>query len=174
MGHRLLCNPLNHIVFSYGAILPTGLAARVPRSLKEAKTLPDWPEWPGKIAHEKEFNAIEAQGTYVWVTKPPNTHIHRCHELFDIKTDNFGNPLKRKCRLVLQGNTQKYGESYFDVYAPVTTPEAIRILFAVATQRDWGLRQFEFFYCISKCTTRGRNLCPWESKILTVLVVFGV
>ena len=38
-------------------------------------------------------------------------------------------------------------ESYFEVYAPVTTPEAntqaIRILFAVATQRDWGLRQFD-------------------------------
>jgi hypothetical protein len=137
-----LCNPLTHIVFSYGAILPTCLAFRVPRSLKEAKTLPDWPEW--KLAHEKEFNAIEAQGTYIWVPKPPKTHIHRCHELFDIKTDNFGNPLKRKCRLVLQGNTQKYGESYFDVYAPVTTPEAIRILFAVTTQRDWGLRQFDF------------------------------
>ena len=80
------------------------------------------------------------------VHRPPNTHIHPCHELFDIKTDNFGNALKHnlKCRLVLQGNTQKYGESYFDVYAPVTTPEGIRILFAVATQRDWGLRQFDF------------------------------
>ena len=70
--------------------------------------------------------------------------LHRCHELFDIKTDNFGNPLKHKCRLVLQGNTQKYGESYFEVYAPVTTPEAIRILFSVANQCDWGLRQFDF------------------------------
>ncbi len=110
--------------------------------MKEAKTLPDWPQW--QIGHEKEFGAVVAQGTDAWVDKPPNTHIHRCHELFDIKTDNYGNPLKHKCRLVLQGNTQRYGESYFEVCAPVTTPEAIRILFSVATQRGWGLRQFDF------------------------------
>jgi hypothetical protein len=71
-------------------------------------------------------------------------HIHRCQELFDIKTDSYGNPLKHKLRLVLQGNTQHYGESYFEVYAPATTPEAISILFFVATQLDWGLRQFDF------------------------------
>ena len=137
-----LYNPIQDIVFSYGATLPRCYATRLPKSLKEAKTFPDWPQW--KVAHEKEFGAVESQGTYVWVDKPANTYIHRCHELFDIKTDNFGNPLKHKCRLVLQGNTQKYGESYFEVYAPVTTPEAIRILFSVANQRDWGLRQFDF------------------------------
>ena len=103
-----LDNPLDSIIFSYGALLPNSV--KVPRSLKEAKTLPDWPAW--KAAHEKEFNAIEAQGTYIWVKIPPNTHIHRCRELFDIKTDNFGNAVKHKCRLVLQGHTQKYGESY--------------------------------------------------------------
>jgi hypothetical protein len=59
-----------------------------------AQTLPDWPEW--EVAHEKEFNAFEAQGTYVWVKRSPNIHIHRCRELFDIKTDNFGNAVKRK------------------------------------------------------------------------------
>ena len=42
------------------------------------------------------------------------SHIPRCHELFDIKHDNFGNLLKHKCRLVLQGNIQKYGKSYFE------------------------------------------------------------
>ena len=137
-----LYNPLEDIIFSYGATFPRSYTARLPRSLKEAKTFPDWPQW--KIAHDKEFDAVESQGTYIWVNKPINKYIHHCHELFDIKTDNFGNPIKHKCRLVLQGNTQKYGESYFEVYAPVTTPEAIRILFSVANQRDWGLRQFDF------------------------------
>jgi hypothetical protein len=131
-----LYNALDDIVFYYRANLPTCYTIRLPCSLKEAKTLPDWPQW--QIAHEKEFGAVEAQGTYAWVDKPPNTHIHSGHELFDIKADNYGNPLKHKCRFVLQGNTQHYGESYFEVYAPVTTPKAIGILFPVATQRDWG------------------------------------
>jgi len=64
--------------------------------------------------------------------------------LFDIKVDNFNRPLKYKARIVFEGNTQRYGESYYEVYAPVSTPDGIRILLALATEWDCGLRQFDF------------------------------
>ena len=53
-----LYNPLEDIIFSYGATFPRSYTARLPRSLKEAKTFPDWPQW--KIAHHKEFDAVES------------------------------------------------------------------------------------------------------------------
>ena len=46
--------------------------------------------------------------------------------------------------LILQGNTQKYGESYYEVYAPTTSPEGIRLIFALACARGWDIRQFDF------------------------------
>jgi hypothetical protein len=63
--------------FSYCATLLNSV--RVYPSLKEAKRLPDCTDW--KVAHEKEFNAIEAQGTYVLVKIPRNNHIPHYHEL---------------------------------------------------------------------------------------------
>ena len=43
---------------------------------------------------------------------------------------------------MVKGYLQKYGISYFDVFAPVSTVDGIRVIIAIATQRDWGIRQF--------------------------------
>ena len=80
----------------------------------------------------------------MWVPVPKGANILKTRILYDVKTDNFGNPVKHKCRLILMGNKQTYGDSYYEVFAPTTTPEGIRTIFAVACARDWDIRQFDF------------------------------
>ena len=48
-----------------------------------------------------------------------------------------------KAHLVARGFTQGQGNDYDDTYSPVTRPETIRTMLAVAAQRGWKLRQFD-------------------------------
>jgi hypothetical protein len=46
----------------------------IPRTLTEAKRLPDAPKWLG--AFDTEIQSVERQETFIWVPKPSGVHIH--------------------------------------------------------------------------------------------------
>ena len=46
--------------------------------------------------------------------------------------------------VVAKGYDQRYGDTYYEKYAPTSSPEGIRLIMALACQRNWAVYQFEF------------------------------
>ena len=63
--------------------------------------------------------------------------------VYKLKRDADGKISRFKARLVARGFTQVYGTDYLDTYAPVTHLETIRLLFALAAEKDWEIRQID-------------------------------
>ena len=59
------------------------------------------------------------------------------------KMNSQNEVLRYKACLVARGFTQRLGVDYGDTYSPVTRPETIRTMLAIAAQRGWKLRQFD-------------------------------
>lgn len=45
--------------------------------------------------------------------------------------------LKYKARLVAKGYSQEYGVDYEEIFAPVVRMETVRLMFAIAAQKQW-------------------------------------
>jgi hypothetical protein len=94
-------------------------------------------------AERSEHNALIQKEVYDTVSRPRDKQILKARPVYRIKRDSHGTILKFKVRVVVKGYLQKYGVSYFVVFAPVSAVDGIRIIIATATQRDWGIRQFD-------------------------------
>jgi hypothetical protein len=67
-------------------------------------------------------------------------HGHRLIGLkwvYKLKRDEQGAVIKHKARIVAKGYIQQPGIDYDEVFAPVARMESVRMLLAVAAQRDW-------------------------------------
>ena len=87
-------------------------------------------------AERSEHNSLIQKQVYDTVSRPKNKQILKARPVYKIKRDSHGSILKFKVRVVVKGYLQKYGVSYFDVFAPVSTVDGIRVIIAIATQRD--------------------------------------
>ncbi|XP_073271383.1 uncharacterized protein [Primulina huaijiensis] len=70
----------------------------------------------------------------VWTLVPPPDHgnIIGTKWIFKNKTDESGNIIRNKARLVAQGYTQVEGVDFDETFAPVARIESIRLLLAIA------------------------------------------
>ncbi|XP_073277629.1 uncharacterized protein [Primulina huaijiensis] len=70
----------------------------------------------------------------VWTLVPPPDHgnIIGTKWIFKNKTDELGNIIRNKARLVAQGYTQVEGVDFDETFAPVARIESIRLLLAIA------------------------------------------
>ena len=63
--------------------------------------------------------------------------------IFKIKRNMHGDINKFKARLVARGFQQQEGIDYHDVFAPVVRWSTIRLILALAAQRNWPLLQLD-------------------------------
>ena len=70
-------------------------------------------------------------------------HVIGIKWIFRNKTDEEGNVICNKARLVAQGYSQLEGVDYNETFAPVARMESIRILFALACQLKFKLYQMD-------------------------------
>ncbi|GJZ70655.1 retrovirus-related pol polyprotein from transposon TNT 1-94 [Tanacetum coccineum] len=63
--------------------------------------------------------------------------------IYKVKTDEFGEALKNKARLVAQGFRQEQGINFEESFAPVTRIEAIRIFVANAAHKNMTIYQMD-------------------------------
>jgi Reverse transcriptase (RNA-dependent DNA polymerase) len=109
--------------------------------LKQAKKLPEWPEWEQAI--QSELTQLECMGTWKLVDKPPNTILILNKFVFTKKCDNEGNILKYKAQLVAKGYTQRPGYDYVDTHSPVVRMETIQAILAIAPTRKLHIHQLD-------------------------------
>ena len=70
-------------------------------------------------------------------------HIIGTKWIFRNKTDEEGNVIRNKARLVAQGYSQMKGVDYDETFVPVAHMESIRILLALACQLKFKLYQMD-------------------------------
>jgi len=63
--------------------------------------------------------------------------------VFKVKYESDGSIQRFRARLVAKGFTQAYGTDYWDTYSPVFSYTSLRTIFAIATERDMQLDQFD-------------------------------
>ena len=73
--------------------------------------------------------------------RPENVHVISTKWIFKNKTDEDGEIIWNKSRLVAQGYTQVEGVDFDESFAPVAKLESIRILMSVACTLNFKLYQ---------------------------------
>ncbi|KAJ3475523.1 hypothetical protein NLI96_g11784 [Meripilus lineatus] len=116
---------------------------RIPRTYKEALTLPDAEEWIGGT--NEEFSRLKARNAWVYVYPPKDANIIGSRLVFALKRDANHKVTKHRVRLVAQGCFQVEGADYLfdDVFAPVARMETNRALCALAASKDWEIGQMD-------------------------------
>ena len=88
---------------------------------------------------EEELRAIERNQIWDLVDLPSNKSPIDVKWVFKLKLKPDGSVAKHKARLVARGFLQKVGLDYSEVFAPVARLETIRLVIALAHNRDWSL-----------------------------------
>lgn len=112
-----------------------------PRTLKEAMDSEQWLKW--KAAMDDEMHALEKNKTWQLVDRPLKKRTIKSKWVFKIKTGPDGTIDRYKARLVAKGYYQIPNVDYKETFAPVASAITIRIVFALATQFEMELMQFD-------------------------------
>ena len=123
------------------AIFQATLGPEDPGTLKEAKTLKDWPQWEDAI--RSELTQLDQFKTWELVECPrdaipiPNKWVLRK------KYNREGELTKYKARLVVKGCAQRPGFDYTDTFSPVVRLETIRAILAIVPIKQLKMRQMD-------------------------------
>jgi transposase InsO family protein len=115
--------------------------AVIPGSINHARSLPEWPKW--SEACESELKSMQDMNTHHLVPLPDGRKAVGSKWVFTVKTNEEGNIIRHKARLVAQGFTQVEGIDYTETFAAVAKYDTVRILLALAAKFDLELDQMD-------------------------------
>ena len=110
-----------------------------PAGYDEAAKDPKWLE-----AMEDEIKMIHKNQTWELVDRPLHKKTIGVKWVYRTKLNVDGSVNKFKARLVVKGNAQLFGVDFFETFAPVAQLDTIRLLLALAAQKQWKIYQFDF------------------------------
>ena len=87
----------------------------------------------------KELEAIKRNMSWELIVLPRNKKAISVRWVFKIKLNPSGSVSKHKARLAARGFLQKSILYYFEVFAPISRPEPIRLVITIAPNRNWPL-----------------------------------
>ena len=108
------------------------------KKVKEALQDENWVE----SMHE-ELNQFVRNDVWEFATRPGGVHIIGTKWIFKNKTNEDGEIIRNKSRLVAQGYTQVEGIDFDESFAPVARLESIRILMSIACTMNFKLYQMD-------------------------------
>lgn len=94
-------------------------------------------------AMQEELSSIESNGTWEASDLPRGKNAVGSKWVYKIKTDESGNAVQYKARLVAQGFSQKFGVDYDEVFAPVARSTTFRLLMSVAGLRGYQVKHYD-------------------------------
>ena len=126
-----------HMVEAYASVT----FPNEPRTFEDAKSSDDSSKWG--LAMKEEIDTLESRGTWETTDRPANKPVVSCKWVYRLKTNSAGEVIRHKARLVARGFSQTYGVDYKETFAPVTRLETLRLMFALAVERNWEIRQVD-------------------------------
>jgi hypothetical protein len=90
-----------------------------------------------------EMNSIQDNKTWELAVLPPGHRAIGLKWVFKVKRDPDGKINKHKARLVAKGYAQCEGVDFDEVYVPVASIETVRLLIALAAQREWEVHHMD-------------------------------
>lgn len=112
-----------------------------PQTVEEALASPQATEW--KRAMDEEYNSLIKNKTWTLAELPPGKKALPYKWVFKTKSDQNGNVLRYKARLVIKGYAQKGGTDYEEIYSPVVRYTTIRYLLALAARYGLEIDQMD-------------------------------
>jgi hypothetical protein len=113
----------------------------IPKNFREAMESVDKDEW--KSAMDEKINSFTSLDVYEWIVSPLNTRILPGHWIYTVKENEQGLIDRYKARYVINGNKQKDGIDYDEIYAPVAKQTSIRLLLALSVFEGMHLHQLD-------------------------------
>ncbi|CAL5324316.1 unnamed protein product [Camellia sinensis] len=112
--------------------------AKEPETFEETFQNPDWNK-----AMEEEITAFKQNQTWELMPKPRDVEPISCKWVYKIKRRTDGSIERHKARLVARGFSQQYGLDYDETFSPVAKLTTVRVLLALAANKDWNLWQMD-------------------------------
>ena len=112
-----------------------------PRTIAQALAGPDAVKW--KKAYQIELDQLKRVHTWDIVPRPADKPVIPCGYVFKVKLGPKGEIVKYKARIVAGGHRQTKGTNYNETFAAAAKIASIRVLLALAAQRDWEIDQID-------------------------------
>nr|XP_011459700.1 PREDICTED: uncharacterized protein LOC105350050 [Fragaria vesca subsp. vesca] len=109
-----------------------------PKNVKEALTDDDWIK-----AMQEELLQFTRNQVWDLVPRPTAGNVVGTKWIYRNKSDEHGNVIRNKARLVAQGYSQVEGLDFDETFAPVARLESIRLLLAIACHLRFKLYQMD-------------------------------
>jgi len=94
-------------------------------------------------AMQNELAALAANQTWSNTDLPPGKSTISCRWVYKIKYHSNGTIERYKAKLVAKGYNQMDGLDFLDTFAPVAKLTTLRLLLALATTKNWDLKQLD-------------------------------
>jgi hypothetical protein len=112
-----------------------------PKTYKQAIASSDKDKWI--VAMDQEMNSILRNNTWTEVELPKDRTTIGCKWVYKIKNSENSPQTTYKARLVAQGYTQKFGQDFDEVFAPVTKSATFRLLLTVSSKLNLQVQQYD-------------------------------
>ncbi|KAE8669333.1 hypothetical protein F3Y22_tig00112249pilonHSYRG00290 [Hibiscus syriacus] len=145
--------------------------ATEPEMFEEASKSSEW-----MTAMKEEIDALQQNQTWDIVPKIKDVKPISCKWVYKIKRRPDGSIERYKARLVARGFSQQYGLDYDETFSPVAKLTTVRVLLALAANKDWNLCQDHPEYvCKLRKALYGLKQAPraWYGKIAEFLTKNG-
>ncbi|KAK0575613.1 hypothetical protein LWI29_003738 [Acer saccharum] len=109
-----------------------------PKKVEEALNDEFW-----VLAMQEELNQFERNEVWTLVPRPKTTNVIGTKWIFRNKSDEDGNIVRNKARLVTQGYSQIEGIDFEETFAPVARLESIRLLLSIFCVHKFKLHQMD-------------------------------
>nr|GEV26120.1 hypothetical protein [Tanacetum cinerariifolium] len=109
-----------------------------PKNIKQAMSEPSWIDAMQEKLHE--FERLQVWELVLCLDK---VLLIKLKWIYKVNTDEFGEVLKNKARLVAQGFRQEEGIDFEELFAPVSKIEAIRIFIANVAHKNMTIFQMD-------------------------------
>jgi hypothetical protein len=126
------------------AVLMMSEKGTEPLSYEDAMKSSDADKW--KQAMDEEIKSQLENQTWTVVPRssvPTGKQILKCKWVYKIKLGINNVVLRYKARLCAKGFMQKYGEDYFETFAPVINYKTLRLLLTIAAVYDYEIKQID-------------------------------
>ena len=114
------------------------LAQFEPKKVEEALKDENWVE-----SMHQELHQFVRNDVWELFPSPKDTHVIETKWIFKNKTDEDGEVVRNKSRLVAQGYTQVEGIDFDESFAPIARLESIRILLSIVCIMNFKLYQID-------------------------------